>query len=383
MKQVTIISSFILALTMTFSYSNNKERNGQIVEGTIKGLGNNSIILIDERSFPIDTVWAVDNQFKFEHDLDISDPIRYGLFIPQLSNADGGIRQNKTYFFIDSELIKITGDIMDENLMNIEVAGSPTTKEFEDLEYNLPSSIGLRKYEEPYNRAFRNYNRTEKSEENAKQLKYYGNIIDSLFRLKSTNIVDAIKDNNESIALTKMVYWNFQNASGEFIKGILDQFSPNIKDSHYLSLLEAQLKLKEGASVGAFAPDFVVKDNEGKVVKLSDFKGDYLLLDFWASWCGPCRKEIPNLILAHNTFKDRGLNIISVSIDSSIDKWEKALQKENLPYIKLYDGASITQKLYQYSAIPYIVLISPEGKIIKINEGLRGEQLQWTLENLL
>lgn len=384
MKHIQLISYAILVLILASSCSGNKEKSSQTVEGTIKGLGNNSIILMDERNNPLDTVWAQNDQFKFVHEFNIADPIRYGIFIPQLSNADGGRRQNKSFFFIDSKAIHITGDIVEDNLENVEVEGSPITKEYKDLDYNLPANVGLREIEKPYNEAFTKYNNVEQSEENLAQLNFYGRKADSLFKLRRDNMIDAIKDNKESIALTNIIYWNFQNESAEFIKDILDQFSPNIKNSHYLALLESQLKLKEAASVGAMAPNFSAIDEQGNKVNLSDFKGDgYLLLDFWASWCGPCRKEIPNLKLAHDKFNDKGLKIISISIDDSKEKWEKALEQENLPYAKLYDEGKLTLNLYQYNAIPFIVLVSPEGKIVRINDGLRGEELQETLEGLL
>lgn len=383
MNHIKSLAYFILILILTYSCAEIKEDNSQTVEGIIQGLGNNSIILMDERSMPIDTVWAVNNQFKFEHEYDISDPVRYGLFLPQLSNADGGMRQNKTFFFIDSKTIHVTADIVEDNLKNIEIEGSPITKEYKDLDENLPANIGLKELEKPYNEAFNLYNHVEQSEANLKQLNYYSKLADSLFRLKSKNMIDAIKDNKESIALANMIYWNFQNEPVEVVRDILEKFSPSVQDSHYLALLESQLKLKEGAAVGAMAPDFAATDDEGKAVRLSDFKGGYLLLDFWASWCGPCRKEIPNLKLAHDNFKDRGLKIVSISIDDSKAKWEKALEQENLPYIKLFDEEKLTLNLYQYNAIPFIVLVSPEGKIIRINDGLRGEQLQETLDGLL
>lgn len=383
MKNIPTLSYYFLFLILIISCTDAKKSNVQTIVGHIKGLDNNNIILIDERSFPIDTVSSENGEFRFEHDFDISNPIRYGLFIPQLSNADGGTRQNNTFFFIDNKTINISGKISNENLEDIKVEGSPITKEYIDLDHNLPANVGFRFYEKPYMEAFTNYNQIDKSEENLKQLQYYDEKIDSLYELKSKNLVEAIADNPESIALSNMIYWYFKDESPEFIKNTLDQFSSSIKNSHYLSLLETELKLKEASSVGATAPNFVLKDNLNKDVSLSDFKGQYVLLDFWASWCAPCIREIPNLIQAHNSFNEKGLKIIFVSIDSSRDKWEKALQKENLPYLKLFDSQGMTKELYQYIGIPHIVLISPEGKIIKINEGLRGDQLQKTLEHYL
>jgi len=378
------LSNLIYVLTLIsialVSCTSSKEQNKSVIQGTIKGLGNNSIILLDAKYQPLDTVQASNDNFVFEHKLDISDPKMQGLFIPQLLNKkDRGRRVNKTYFFVDSKTINVTASIVNENLENIKVTGSPTTKEYRDLYANFPASIELEKYSKPYNDAFHLYSYVEKSEEHLKTLKYYGNIIDSLQAEKGKNIIDAIEYNKESIALSYIVYQNYETKSPAFIKDLINKFSPNIRDSHYMSLLEKQIELKEASSVGGMAPDFTAVDDTNKSVKLSDFKGSYVLIDFWASWCGPCRKEIPHLKTAYSTFKDKGFQIISVSIDEKKGAWKKALKVEQLPYVKLWDEKKETSQLYQYQGIPYIVLVSPEGKILKINEGLRGDALEETI----
>lgn len=365
------------------SCTSSKEQNKSLIKGTIKGLGNNSIVLLDDKYQPLDTVQAHNNNFIFEHKLDISNPKMQGVFIPHLSNKKGGMRRvNKTYFFLDSKTINITATIVNDNIENVEVTGSPTTKKYKDLYANFPASIEMEKYTKPFNDAFHLYNNVEKSKENLKTLKYYGNILDSLAVERGKNIIDAIKDNKESIALSYIAYQNYRNESPAFLKDLINKFSPNIRDSHYISLLEKQIKLKEASSVGGMAPDFTAVDDTNKIVKLSDFKGSYVFIDFWASWCGPCRKEIPHLKTAYSTFKDKGFQIISVSIDEKKEAWKKALKVEQLPYVKLWDEKKETSQLYQYQGIPYIVLVSPEGKILKINEGLRGDELENTLKNI-
>ena len=97
-------------------------------------------------------------------------------------------------------------------------------------------------------------------------------------------------------------------------------------------------------------------------------------MDFWASWCGPCRREIPNIKKVYAEFKDKGLEVVGVSIDHSDEAWKKALEEEKLDYLQLSDPKSVTSKLYNYNGIPFIILISPEGIIL--NKGLRGNEIR-------
>ncbi|WP_187269405.1 TlpA disulfide reductase family protein [Algibacter pacificus] len=381
----TIIPLLIFTLITVSSCNNTEEKDKQIIKGTISGLENNPVVLMDDKFFPLDTVQATNNSFVFEHKLDINNPKMQGVYLPQLANKPGDLKgkRNKAYFFIDSKNINIKGEILDDNLLNVKVIGSPITKAYKNLEANFPASIEMEKYAERYSQAFKLYNDIEQSEENLKNLKYYSHIIDSLNVVKGQNIVDAINTNSESIALSYIAYNRFKRKSPEFLKNLVNKFAPSIKDSHYISLLNKQIELKENSSIGAMAPDFELANHVNKNIKLSDFKGAYVLIDFWASWCGPCKREIPYLKQAHEKFKDKGLKIVSVSLDSTKEAWLKSLEEENLPYIKLWDEKLKTKDLYQYLGIPWTVLVNPEGRIVKLNKGLRGEDLEKTLKKLI
>ena len=135
------------------------------------------------------------------------------------------------------------------------------------------------------------------------------------------------------------------------------------------------------------AYDFTQPDANGKLISLSSFRGKYVLLDFWASWCVPCRQENPNLVKVYQRYKDKGFTIISISLDqpSGKSKWLKAIVDDQLQEwthvsdLRFMDNAAA--KLYVVEAIPQNFLINPAGEIVSIN--LRGEQLETKLLELL
>jgi len=132
------------------------------------------------------------------------------------------------------------------------------------------------------------------------------------------------------------------------------------------------------------APDFSQPDTAGVAVALSGFKGKYVLLDFWASWCHPCRAENPNLVKAYNKYKGSNFTILSVSMDNNKASWLKAVQADKLPWMQLSDLKSASNeavKLYGVKAIPANFLIDPQGRIVASN--LHGEDLVTFLDKLL
>ena len=134
-------------------------------------------------------------------------------------------------------------------------------------------------------------------------------------------------------------------------------------------------------AVGTVAPDFSLPSNSGKIVSLKDFRGKYVLLDFWASWCSPCRGEIPHLKKLWETFHGKGLEIISITIDRKESDWYKALADEQMPWIQLSAKGTNVSRKYNIQSIPHLLLLDPQGKIVGIN--LRRGQLETTLRYFL
>ncbi|MDN5288119.1 MAG: AhpC/TSA family protein [Mucilaginibacter sp.] len=164
-----------------------------------------------------------------------------------------------------------------------------------------------------------------------------------------------------------------------------NELGKSYKTTSYSQSILKAIDAKKVTAIGKMAPDFEQPDTIGKMIKLSDFKGKYVLLDFWASWCVPCREENPNLVKAYAQYKDKGFTVLSVSLDQPGKKaaWLNAIHHDQLTWTQVSDlkfWNNAAAKLYGIQAIPQNFLLDKDGKIIAVN--IKGEELDKKLQEI-
>lgn len=188
--------------------------------------------------------------------------------------------------------------------------------------------------------------------------------------------VQGIENEQASHYTIKELYFLRNDFTNDSLELFFNRFPESLQKTKYGEVIRTYIENKP-VTIGDHYLDIEGRNEAGQMIKLSELDGNYILLDFWASWCGPCRIENPNLVKASNNFKDRGFEIFSFSIDSNIDSWKNALVKDSLTWTNVidYNGSySKMSALYGVRAIPSSFLINPEGIIIAKN--LRGNALE-------
>lgn len=203
---------------------------------------------------------------------------------------------------------------------------------------------------------------------------------------RHVNIENFIAQNPSSIVSAYVLYRDYSyRLSPDELRANMDLLDPSLKSTEYVNVLNELVDVLEHVAVGKPAPDFSAQDPDGNTVTLNDQLGKgYVLLDFWAAWCPPCRKENPNVVAAYEKFKDRGFTIVGVSLDKKDDAWKKAIADDDLDWVQLSDlqyWNSVPAKRYGVRAIPSNFLIGPDGTIVAKN--LRDKELHEKLEELL
>ncbi len=207
---------------------------------------------------------------------------------------------------------------------------------------------------------------------------------DSLDAVSGNIMTSFVEKNPQSPVSAMFVHNKFRFGSLEEMKEWSAKLDTVLTSSPYVQAVKSRINILETVAVGKVAPDFAMADSLGNMVNLSSFKGKTVLVDFWASWCGPCRQENPNVVKLYNQYKDKNFTILGVSLDTDRAKWLKAIEDDKLTWNHVSDlqgWKNSAAGLYGVNSIPHTVLIDANGVIIGRN--LRGDELAAKLAEVL
>lgn len=197
-------------------------------------------------------------------------------------------------------------------------------------------------------------------------------------KAKTVHTIDSLVTNYPDSYAVALIINNFvakQRGLAE-VEKMYEGLTPRIKNAYLGRKLKTTIENMKKIAIGSVAPDFTLQAPDGKEVSLSDYRGKNILLDFWASWCGPCLREVPNVKKVYDEYHPQGFEILSVSLDDKKDNWVNAIAKHDLNWghvSSLKGWQCPVVKQYSISGVPAMFLIDKEGKIIAT--GLRGEEL--------
>nr|WP_295870733.1 TlpA disulfide reductase family protein [uncultured Chitinophaga sp.] len=235
--------------------------------------------------------------------------------------------------------------------------------------------------------------------EKAMKQKYGEDVMKSLYGKNPNAAAAADVETMEKAATTKLVQRHVSKNPGSYASAVILQRNSGSLDSKTLTALYERLTpgikaLREGEAIkteiaarklsanGATPADFTLKNEVEKAVKLSDYRGKYLLIDFWASWCGPCRASFPHMRELYAQYKDKNFEILSISTDRDKAAWLKAVKDENNPWPQAHDAKSeVSKNTFNVQVLPTLFILDPKGKIIA--QKLEGGELDKKLKELM
>lgn len=358
----------LLALLSFFSCEEKQANDGKVqISGTIENAPAGAVILsqfTESRPKVLDTL-QLDNKGEFSYEVEVDSPTFYELNLYGQKSVRLALLNddvNVIYDFSNPESLVIEGSKDSQQMIKIE-----------KLMEAYQSKVNA--LNEAYYKAM-----SENDTETIKQIQTDAMALESNQSSEVKSVINSMGDSFASLAAIGLL--NPKNEF-QFMDSLVAKLDEKYPDTKSIVQLKQQLDEMRALSMGQIAPEIELPNPEGQTIKLSDLRGKYVMIDFWAAWCKPCREENPNVVQLYNEYNDKGFEVFGVSLDRTKEAWVEAIAEDGLTWTQVSDLKyfnSEAAELYQISAIPATYLIDPEGKII--GKDLRGPSLRAKLEEI-
>ena len=367
---------FSIAVNMIL-FSCQNDQNGYVVNGSIEGIANGKKVTLrtikDNKPIIIDTTEIIDGKFSFKGTSDGPD-----IHMLMIQDVRGNLP-----FILGNDNLDMT--VYKDSIALSLIKGSPEN----DLAQKYTKEvIQFRKM----NDSLRKMYRTAQQEKDTVFLKEFGTKMQEIRKQNDEFNLKFIEENQNNL-FTVLLLENLHSSrkvdakkANEYLSGFPVELQQSLSGTRIKERIDATL----ATQIGSIAPDFTGKNPEGKDITLSEIRGKYTIIDFWAAWCGPCRRENPNIVKVYEKYKDKGLEIIEVSLDGTPKQndpkqaWLDAIKKDSLTWHHVsnlnYFNDPIAKK-YNIRSIPAMFVLDSEGKVVA--KKLRGPALEQKISELL
>lgn len=358
---LSIIFGILLLASCSTSQKNEYEITGKITgkvpaQALLKIYEDGEMKTLDSSSF-------VNGNFEFTGTVDSPD-----FFYIQIGTA-----RDLISLFVENSEITILANA--DSLIGAEIKGSKIHDDFKAFNESKAE------YDNQQRDLYTEYKKAN-SEELKKNIE---NRYDSIDNKKSEHIKNYVIANGNSVLAPYIIRRELIHSIDlNELTELTNTISPDLKDNKYTKELHQRIKLLRNLEPGMPAPEFTQNNPEGNPINLTDFKGKYLLIDFWASWCVPCRNANPTVVAMYNKYNEKGFTILGVSMDDNREKWLEAIEVDGLVWAQvsvLKGWNNPVGKLYAVNGIPHAILIDPDGNIVK--RGIHAGELDELLGDLI
>jgi thiol-disulfide isomerase/thioredoxin len=375
---------FLIALSFTI-FSCSKVADGEyLITGNAKGVPNGKMVVLKKKNdygivVNVDSTKVKDGKFELKGK--VKEPSMFALFIKDL--------QQPIPFILETGEIEVKVD--KDSIWKSEISGTYNNEEFQ--KFNIKINSVQKRLVDYQNKNFQKLMEAQQKKDNMaiENLKKGYNDIQ---KEMDDFMVKYPEENTEAFISLLLLEGQFNSPKFNLdnFKKTFNKLDSSLKSTKIGKGIEAKLKAiennnkikPEAALIGKMAPDFSGKTPQGTVVSLQQSLGKITIIDFWASWCGPCRKENPNVVALYNEFHSKGLNIVGVSLDDDSDKWNDAIAKDKITWTQvsnLQGWKDPIAQLYKVEQIPTTFILDGSGIIVA--KDLRGEELRTKITQLL